>query len=238
MRKTQKTDFAVDLSDDMLKKLYDLDIIENETSFGYTYDKDGNIYKNKIDGINNFSSYAKEVLVFGEIKQEHIKCVIYPLLQDIIYSCNIDINRNIDFIIKNMKTINNVINKKRATDGIFNTLYPSIDSNVSLTDLIEEYFKDKDCIDIENYYRMLKEFKMQELADLVSLLNKKLKTNWQVSRIVDDKVIVCNYGRIKQYSNIQLNDIVLIGKDNRVYKYSNKECAYIDKYDDKIKIKK
>ena len=32
-------------------------------------------------------------LIYKEIKNDDIKLIIYPLLQDVIYSCNVDLNK-------------------------------------------------------------------------------------------------------------------------------------------------
>lgn len=237
LRKENNKDFAVDLRDNKLKELYDLDIIENETTFGYTW-TNGTVLKNKIDGINNFATGAKEILIFGEIKRNDIKLVIYPVLQDILYSCNIDINSNYDFIMKNGKKINKIISDMINDNSFFKLLYPDLKTGIPLTDILEENYSKISGNDIESKYMKLKELKYKELSLLVANINKKLHTNWVVNDLVDNKIIVCNYTNIKKYTDRQLNDIILIERNNDVYRYSHDEKAYVSENSGVIKVKR
>ena len=236
LKRTYNEDFAINLNDSRLKKLYDLGIIENETSFGYRITNDRKIIKTTIPGINNFSTAASEILIYKEIKREDIKLIIYPIIQDILYSCNVDINRKLDFIRKNCAKINKTITEMLKNYPDLCILYPSIDSGIPLTDILEERYIIVNGNTIEKKYEKLKEYKRKLLILLVKELNATLKTNWQVTRLVDDKVIACSYNNAKKYSKKQQHDIILIEKDQEVYKYSHEESAYVSKNKQKIKI--
>ena len=237
LKKTKIDDFAINLSDNKLKELYDLDIIENEIKLGYYLTKDRKLVKTSIDYTNNFSTAASEVLIYKEIKNDDIKLIIYPLLQDVIYSCDVKLNKEYKFIIENIERINQILNRMIKEEKGFSILYPDICSANSLTDILKENYSDINGDDIETKYILLKKFKKEELEKLVSSINSELGTNWIVKDLVDDRVIACSYSNIKKYTKRQYNDIVLLENNNKVYKYSHTDCAYVSQGEDKIKIK-
>ena len=227
-------EFAIDLRDNNLEKLYDADVIENEVNFGFRLDNDGNVVKTKIPCFKRYATNANEVLVYKEIKKEDVKIILYPLLQDIIYSCNIDIEKNYGFILQHINDIYNIINRRLMRDIGLKKLYPSISESVNLTDILYNNYRSIEGYDINEKYNNLKRIKKERLTDLVEVINLKLNTSLKVDRIIDDNIKVCPYGKMKYYNTKQLNDIVLVENNGKVYKYFHKEKAYVSKDNEKL----
>ena len=69
------------------------------------------------------------------------------------------------------------------------------------------------------------------LKQIISEINNNLNTNLNISRLIDDEVLVLNYNEIKNYSKKQLNDVIVIEKDGKIYNYSNETNNYISNND-------
>ena len=181
--KTDIDDFAVNLCNGKLNELHMNEITENEVSVGYYIDENHKSSRTDISYADNFSTRAKEVLIYKKLKHEYVKGIIYPVMQDIIYSC--ELSSDISFILKHMNTINNIIQNKIKTDDKFRKLYPNLKEGKSLTDILEANYFNKKGNNIEEEYEKLKKEKIEVLKSLISDINASLNTNWKVSRLVD-----------------------------------------------------
>ena len=73
---------------------------------------------------DRFFKIKKEEKV--EIKDEEVLLILYPIIKDIIYSCNIAIERSYEFFIKNKDKLNKIIGYMIKEDTLFKKMYPSI----------------------------------------------------------------------------------------------------------------
>lgn len=226
--------FAIDLRNNNLNLLYNNAIYSekyNEDMPGYDVCADCNrILNGKVTNVNGFSNFAtatNEVLIFSKIKREDIRLIIYPLLQDILYSCGID-EHSIDLItLLESYTYNKV-------DILFSELYPSSIVSTNLTDYLIRYYSEIPGDSIESKYRYLKKLKLELLKKVAEDINSNFGTKLEPTRVIDDNVFVSSYQNINQFSKKQTNDILIIEKDGMLYSYDNGTRTYISDEDDTI----
>ena len=236
LRDSRNCDFAIDLRNGLLNEYYDKNAISSEKYNidmpGYNLTADANRellgYKTSVQGFSNYAYASSEVLIYGAIDKKYNKVLIYPLLQDIIYSIGVDINELLPLIINDGYKINFTINNFcKEFDPLFRELYPSNEESVNLTDyLVDNY----NCIpgnNIEEKYNYLKEEKKKMLGIIVNKLNLLFNTSYKVTRLIDDSLLVSNYENLNNLSDKQRNDLLLIEKDNSLYSYVNESNEYI-----------
>ena len=234
--KTDIDDFAVNLCNGKLNELHMKEITENEGSLGYRIGEHGEKIRTDISYADNFSTRAKEVLIYKKLKHEYVKGIIYPVVQDIIYSCNLA--SNLSVLFNNANVINNIIQNKIKNDDKFRKLYPNLKEGKSLTDILETNYYNKKGNNIEEEYETLKKEKKELLKSLISDINASLNTNWKISRLVDDKIFVSDIKNIHIYKGAQKHDLVLIGDGNDIFKYSHADDSYVAPNGKTIKLKK
>ena len=211
IRESMVKDFVVDLRSDNLSKFYKNDAImaekynENMPGYdvvaSYIYKLTNN--KTRVNGFSNFATSVSEMLVYGGIKKEYIKALLSPKVVDIIYSCNINDN---DFIIKYNNELNVILNN-------LNLNY--IGRN--LVDILYDNYNNIKGSNIEEKYSYLMYLKKLEIKKIVEYINKKYNKNFEVSRLLDDKVVVKSYNDLNNLQPKLKNDLILIEKDNLVY---------------------
>ena len=158
-----------------------------------------------------------------KINKEDIKLIIYPIFLDIIYSCNIDITRSYDFFIKNKTKLNQIVEYKINNNGLLKKIYPSIYETVDLIDRLIEMHNYVSG-DIETKYEILKCVKKDQLIELISEINHILKTKLSYKRMVEDEIFVKNLDKKSEIEN--LDNIKLISKDNKLYKFNSETNNY------------
>lgn len=222
-------DFVVDLRSNNLSKLFENEAIMAEK---YNMDMPGYDvvaelnrllldYKTKVSGFSNFSTATNELLIFSQIKKEYIKAIMSPELVDVLYSCNINIEEYYDFITNNYRELN--IYLKILKDEFIGK---------NLTDYLVLNYDNIDGNNIEEKYQTLKEIKLKVLSSIVNSINKKYNTNFKVSRLLDDNVLVKRYENISDLSLTSRYDLVLIEKDNKIYEHSFNKCGFYNKEND------
>lgn len=222
-------DFAVDLRSNNLSKLFENEAIMAEK---YNMDMPGYDvvaelnrllldYKTKVSGFSNFSTATNELLIFSQIKKEYIKAIMSPELVDVLYSCNINIEEYYDFITNNYRELN--IYLKILKDEFIGK---------NLTDYLVLNYDNIDGNNIEEKYQTLKEIKLKVLSSIVNSINKKYNTNFKVSRLLDDNVLVKRYENISDLSLTSRYDLVLIEKDNKIYEHNFKKSGFYNKEND------
>jgi len=228
LRETKEVDFGIDLRNKNLENLFNNDAIEFETTV-----KDENT---KITGFSNFATAANEIIIFQRIKGEDIKLIIYPFIQDIIYACNIDIDKCYKSFIENKKELeqlyNDIYNNLGNYKKIFKELYPTYKEGNNLTDLLIKYFDCLPCDTIENKYEYMKRIKKKILEIVIEEFNKRFKTELKINKLVDEKILVKNTNRISKKEDI--NDIILIEQNSKLYKFNPPTNEYISDNDEII----
>lgn len=228
--KTQE-DIVIDLSDGKLNKFYKNAFMSeayNENMPGYNiisslnYELDPDSCN--INGINNYALNAKEVVFFKHIKKNEIKFICYPLVQDIFYGCNIDIQKCLNYISKNSKEINDFLYSTRNLLSLeeielFDYLYPNIESGNNLIDYLYDNYDNIDGDNIYNKYEQLKNIKKDILNKIIVEFNKKFNANLSLKKLVDDEVLVLDMELPIEISKKQIYDVLIIKHDNVLYKY-------------------
>ena len=154
-----------------------------------------------------------------EIKSEEILLIIYPVIKDIIYSCNIDIKRSYEFFIKNKDILNKIIENMIRVDTLFKKMYSSIYEGTDLIDRLIDSYNYMPC-DIKVRYEMLKDVKKEKLKVLIEKINNKLNTRLSVKRLIDDNILVKGLD--------SLNSLTLVSKSGKTYEYDLKSNSYKD----------
>ncbi len=233
LKETFSTDFGVDLSNNNLFNLFENNIISNESSLSLCYDPKEKklINATKIPGFSNFAKESYEVLIYKEINKDDIKLVIYPALQDILYSCGVRVGNCYEYIKENIDTLNRIIKENIMKDTFLRYLYPSLTDSNNLTDLLYEKYNLIIGNNIEEKYENIKHNKRIKLQKIVDEINKELKSNLKVQRIVDDRILVKtieNKYRFKNEIKRKINDIILVEIDKEIYKYNHANYNYIN----------
>ena len=237
IRETYENDFAIDLRNGLLNDYYKTGAVSSEKYNKYMpgYDYDADMDKEmldkemKVSGFANYSTASSEVLFYGGINKKYQMFIIYPLLQDIIYSLNTDINKMLPFIVENITDIESLLEKLYSALGMFyKILYPSIYEGINLTDYLIGNYDNIKGNSIEEKYESLKKAKLELLNTIVNEINKKFNSEFKASRVVDDNILVSSYDNLKQIPKSLKHDIILIEKDNKLYKYNSKDHYYIN----------
>lgn len=173
-----------------------------------------------VKGFSNFSTNACEVLSYKTINRDLIKALYFPLQQDILYGngsvCDLDLNILEDSI--------NDLSIKLKT--FFDLLYPTIESGISLTDVLFDNYKAIAGVNVEEKYQYLKSKKCELLKSLVEIMNSKsLICHLSINRLVDDKVLVYRFDRKLKKSEV--NDVVILEVDNELYRYNHQDNSYV-----------
>lgn len=224
-------DFAIDLRSNNLNKLFESEVIMaekyNTGMPGYDVVAELNRllldYKTKVSGFSNFSTATNELLVFSQIKKEYIKAIMSPELVDVLYSCNINIEEYYDFIKNNYRELN--IYLKLLKDEFIGK---------NLTDYLVSNYNNIDGNNIEEKYQTLKIIKLKILSSIVDSINKKYNTNFKVSRLLDDNILVKCYENISDLSLTSRYDLVLIEKDNKIYEHNFKKRGFYNEENDDL----
>lgn len=233
LRKSLNDDFVIDLRNNNLSRLFNNSILAekyNEDLPGYILADDMNrLYgtKTRINTFSNYATGANELLAFKQIRKEYIKNIINPLNQDIIYSTN----------IKDINLINDIIkNDYKLNSEFFSELYP----NNNLTDYLFNNYESVKGNNLVEKYNNLKVKKLKMLKRIIAKINNDLNTTLNVSRLVDDNILVVNYDDIIKLSDRAINDVILIEKNGKIYNYDNDTNSYLSSNDsiDSKEIKK
>ena len=78
------------------------------------------------------------------------------------------------------------------------------------------------------------------LKRIILKINNDLNTTLNISRLIDDNILVVNYDDIINFSDKAINDIILIEKNGKIYNYDNDTDSYLSSNDfiDKEELKK
>ncbi len=247
--KNNVEDLAIDTSNGNLKRYYGKAFLAeayNEKMPGFDLVKSINYEHDpstlNINGINNYALCSQEVLFFKQIKKDKIKCIIYPLFQDILYGCNIDTEKNINFLKNNIDTIyeflSNIESNKIDEDFLL-SLYPSYKSSNNLTDYLYNNYNNVDGTNIYEKYNNLKNRKKELLKQIITEFNKEFGCNLFLQKIVDDEILVLDLDNPFNITNKQMYDLLLVKYGNTLYKYNpnKKNYNYEEKELDRNKIK-
>lgn len=218
LRLSKEKDFGIDLRNDNISILYEKGAIDPTNN-------------RKLPGIKGFSTKASEVLIYKEISKKDIKLIIYPFIQDIIYSCNIDMDKCYNLFISNEEKLKILYNDLCDNLGnykkIFKELYPTYETGNNLTDLLIKY---NDCLPndtIENKYEYVKHIKRRILEITIQEFNKRFNSKLKLNKIVDEKILVKNTNRISIKENKDINDIILVEQNGELYKFNPSTSEYI-----------
>ncbi len=238
---TYEDDFGIDLTDGNLATLYSSEAIDAEK---YNPDLPG--YKpldkmvlwrtcsgerTSINGLSNYAKYSSEILIYNEVKKENIKLFIFPLLEDIIYSCDIDLVDYSDLFIDNADEFNkflvDVYKYYSAGDKFYKALYPGIIDGINLTDYLVANYNQVLGRTLVTKYEALKEQKMKLIINIVDAINNHYHTRFSPKRLVDDKIYVSDYECLPRLTKNEVNDLIVISKDDVLYKYDSQALGYI-----------
>ena len=238
-------DLAGDKEENNLNNYYDNDAIlaekYNEDMPGYVVTDPNDEYntKTKVSGFNNFAIASKEVLVYGGIHKSNIKIILYPILADILYTCNYDFDNNIDYLVAKKESLefvfksfymitNPVYNNKRYLYDLYCELYPSLETGNNLTDYLVKHYNSIPGNDIETKYKELMKQKYELLNEIINAINIYCNINLKAVDLVDKKVLVKKYQNIQYISSKLLNDVILIEHNNKIYQYNHNNHSYLD----------
>ena len=234
LRNSKEENFGIDLRNNNLENLFEEDAIEPETTI-----KESNT---RVTGLSNFATAANEVLIYKRIPKEDIKLILYPFMQDIIYTCNIDMDKSYEFTKEHEQELkeiyNNLYNQLGNYSKIFKELYPTYEKGNNLTELLIKYYDCLPCDTIENKYEYMKHIKRKILEKAIEEINKKLNQNLKIYELVDEKVLVKNINRIGKKENKVINDIIILEKDGRLYRFNPSTSEYISEEQKTIKKQK
>lgn len=247
----KKEDIIIDVSNGNLNKFYKKAFMSeayNSNMPGYDKKKVERFKHNpdafNIKGISNCSFYAKEVLFFKQIKRKDIKGIIYPMLQDILYGCNFDIENNSEFLINNidkiyilLNNIENIFNKENK--DFLKFIYPDYKNGNNLTDYLYNNYKNIDGNNIYIKYDNLKKHKREILKIIITVFNKMFNCNLELNRIIDDELLVLDLENPIRISDKQIYDLLIVQENNKLYKYNPSKKKYMCSQDtiDRNKIK-
>ena len=224
-----ENDIVIDLRNGKLSEYFDSDAIMCEKlnmdlpNYDIVYDINKNLkYKTKVDGFSNFATDASELLIYGLIDRKSIEFVLYPLLQDILYSCNKTVNNNTKNYIKDFyKYLDSLYNEMNE---LYAELYPSIYEGVNLTDYLINNYNSIPGNTIEEKYTNLKNKKLELLKQICIKLNQRFNLDLKPTRLVDDKIYVSS--NISNISVKVLNDLILIEDNGILYSFDTSTGKY------------
>lgn len=234
-----KEDIIIDLSNNNLNNLYGQALMSeayNKKMPGYNWIKDFNYELNpnaiNVNGLSNYASYAKEVLFFKQIRNNNIKLIIYPILQDILYGCNIDIKEIYEFLEKNVNNIYKFFNVVeniycKEDKELFKYLYPNNKIGNNLTDYLYNNYNSINGNDIYEKYDHIKNRKRDILRILIQNFNDLFNSNFKLGKILDDEILVIDLENLNKITEKQINDLLIVKSGNILYKYDSKEKKYI-----------
>lgn len=222
-------DFIIDLRDDNLNTLYNSKAIisekYNKDMPGYDVNSDfNNSYYNIETSVNGFSNYAtavKELLVYAGIRRNYIKAILSEELVDILYAIDIDINNS--FIIDNYESLNSYL--KSLND-------PFIGKN--LIDYLLNNYNDIKGNNIEEKYNNLKEIKIERIKQIINNINSKYNKDYKVSKLLDSEILVMCYENINNLTQRSKHDLLLIEKDNKIYKHNFSKKGYYNSFEESV----
>ena len=203
---------------------------------------------NNVNGLDGYAQKADEIVIYKKINKEEIKEIMYPIMQDIVYATGILDNPKlgIKFLLNNYSFIDNIAKETlKQTEGSFlTTLYPSYKHGINLTDYLMVNYNIIPGDSIEDKYNYLKMAKKKSLNYIISVINNVLTfddshLDLKVERLIDDKLHVRTYNSLSEDDN--LYDLLLIEKDNEVYRYvskTSKTQTYKSQEDDIIVLDK
>ena len=230
--------FGVDLTNDNLKKYYIYGGINPEKYTkglpGYR-DRDPKLKTSNITGrkprLSEMSSYkdSNDFVLFKQVNFADIKIFMYPLLQDIIYGCNIDIYEYYDMLVNRIDEFNAVINEAykyySGYSPLYSTLYPNFIGGTNLTDYLIDNYSSIEGNNIEEKYNRLKKDKLYLLEKIVETINKFFDIDLKVTRLIDDSICVSSFENLGNINNQR--DLLVINKEDKLYKYSRRDFGYI-----------
>ena len=215
LRETKEEYFAIDLRNDNLEELFEYEAIlpeyANPKLPGYDLLK---THKGKkVTGFSNFATVASEVLIYGEVLKNNIKAILSPELVDILYSCDIDIENNYDFIVDNYEELNKYL--KELNNEFIGT---------DLTNCLIRNINSIPGNNIEEKYIFIKGLKRRFILEATKYINNKYNISLIFKRLIDDAVLVKEYENIN--NNTSIDDLVVFSKDNNIYKYDHSKKGY------------
>lgn len=236
---TVKEDIVIDVSNGNLNKFYGKAFMSeafNEKMPGYkqkkliNYELNPNGYN--VRGLSNYAFHAQEVVFFKQIRNKDVKCIIYPMLQDILYGCRIDMDRSYKFLIEHIDEMNAFLsNIENICSGIDKTflkiLYPTYKEGNNLTDYLYKNYDSIDGSNIYEKYEYLKKCKRELLEQVVAEFGRFFNGEQTLFRIVDDEVLVLDFNNPSQITDKQINDLLIIEKDEELYKYVPDKKQYV-----------
>ena len=241
----KKHPFIVDLSDDNLSNLViDGTIgLQEYSKYAPDYKINNHVYNYLIKKPRALRSYsekatlASEVLVFGKLDIKNVDAVLYPIMIDLLYSYNIDINNDFHkFKINLDKAYKMLTALYTASDfpSLYSELHPDVFSGSDLTTYLVNHYDEINGNTIEDKYESLKEEKRKLLQKIASILFPN-KIFSKPSRLTDDNISVYSYDRLvsmmednrfkrNQYS--VFDGILLIERDGKIYQYNSEYNLY------------
>lgn len=234
---------AIDVRNNLLDKYYVAGAISAETYNEYMPGYDENKTKNRtsrnnVAGFSRFATSAGEVLFYDKISRNQVELILYPILQDLIYSWRIDDEKAVDFIKSNYVAIMYILKKEYdKMDDFEKALYHNVTGGITLIDYLFNHYNEIEGDDIHDKYHALKMKKLHLLERLTNEISF-LKPGLKVCGLIDDQLLVSKYYEISdEFSSrgeTAVNDLLLVEKDNRIYKYENESHKYVSKDGSKI----
>lgn len=240
LRESKNNDITIDLSDGKLNEYYKVSFMSeayNEEMPNYDPLKELNYQLNpqkyNVKGYSNYAEYAREVLIFKQIKKEDIKFIVYPLLQDIFYGCNVNMDKCNAYLEQNKMTMDIFLKSlyylfTGPSRVFFNYLYPSYTTGNNLTDYLYDNFEKIPGSNIYEKYNYLKAWKKELLKCVIAKFNVHFKSDIKLTKLVDDDLLVYDMNNPIVINKKQVNDVLIIKSGDNLYRYNhiNKKYAY------------
>ena len=232
LRNSKEERIIIDLRNGLLKGYYESGAISSEKFNsdmpGYDYmacvKRDVNNMNTRIDGFSNYTMAANELVIFLGINRDDCMFMIYPLIQDIIYGLDEDIEKVLPSIIKNRDRIENILEK--INDPFYKELYPTIHTGINLTDYLVKNYNSIEGNTIEEKYDYLKKKKLRLLNEIDNEINRELLSDFYATRVIDDKVLVTSYDNLGNIPKSLRHDIIMLEKNDKLYLYDNMSHCY------------
>ena len=232
LRNSKEERIIIDLRNGLLKGYYESGAISSEKFNrdmpGYDYmacvKRDVNNTNTRIDGFSNYTMAANELVIFLGINRDDCMFMIYPLIQDIIYGLDEDIEKVLPSIIKNRDRIENIL--KKINDPFYKELYPTIYTGINLTDYLIKNYNSIEGNTIEEKYDYLKKKKLRLLNEIDNEINRELLSDFYATRVIDDKVLVTSYDNLGNIPKSLRHDIIMLEKNDKLYLYDNMSHCY------------
>ena len=250
--KVNNFDFAVDLRDDRLRKYYDSDVVMAEQDNfnligGGLNSKRIFGYKSEVKGFSTYATRASEVLIHGVIRKDNVTKILYPLFQDIIYSSNLDVTKNLKDIIEKQDDINSIMESKLAKKTEYQELYPDISKGTNLTDFLIRNYSSIEGATTEDKYRNAMIMKLALLREIIcDLKENNILDISDPTRILDTGLHFNSYSYLTKLTQSQtkkkmqcyMNDLIAIERDGTFYVYDAKNKGYVSTKNDSDVISK